>query len=115
MESKTDLSCVGLWRFLIWWLCPLQLQISKTGLLTLLVTFQDQSNAILTLTKVVNTNKPSCFCAVSNVFAISEVRKASVAVAFLKSCWISVELLPPGTVEKMASLIFVFLSFVTLV
>lgn len=33
---------------------------------------------------MVNTNKPSCFCAVSDVFAISEVRKAPVAVAFFE-------------------------------
>lgn len=51
----------------------------------------------------------------SNAFAVSEVRKAHVAAAFLKNCWISVELLPTDTVEKMATLIFVFLSFLTLV
>lgn len=71
----------------------------------MLVTFQERSNAILTLTKIINTNKPSGFCALSNAFAISEVRKAPVAVAFSESCWISVELLPA---EKMATLIFVF-------
>lgn len=81
----------------------------------MLVTFQEQSNAILTLTKVINTNKLSGFCALSNALAVSEVRKAPVAVAFSENCWISVELLPADTVEKIATLIFVFLCFVSLV
>lgn len=105
-----NLFFLGLWRFLLCWLCLFQLQISKTSLATLLVTFQEQSNAVFALTKVINTNKPSGFCAVSNAFAVSEVRKAPMAVASSESCWISVGLLPADTVEKMATLIFVFLS-----
>lgn len=98
----------------MWWLCPLQLQISKTGLSTLLVTSQEQNN-------VINASKShkykQAFRLLCSVKCLCNYwsKEGICGSCFFRTLLDFSRAFTCCTVEKMATLILVFLSFVAVV